>query len=88
LPAGIDKGQGVRWLAELVGISLDDMAGIGDSPPDLSFLRIVGRAAAPANAHPEVKAAVGYVSPFRNGKGVVDIIRRWMRPDAQAAPSG
>ncbi len=85
LPAGIDKGQGVRWLAELVGISLDDMAGIGDSPPDLSFLRIVGRAAAPANAHPKVKACVDYVSPYANGGGVVDIIRRWVRPTAQAA---
>ncbi len=77
-PAGIDKGVGVRWLAEVTGIPLSQMGGIGDSPGDLAFLRVVGAAAAPANALPQVKDAVGYVSPFRNGKGVLDIISHWM----------
>ena len=33
---------------------------------------------APANAADEVKAAVGYVSPYEDGDGVVDILRRWV----------
>jgi HAD superfamily hydrolase (TIGR01484 family) len=76
-PAGIDKGVGVGWLAKEMGIPLAHMGGIGDSNSDLAFLRLVGQSAAPANATAEVEASVGYVSPYENGDGVVDILRHW-----------
>ena len=76
-PSGIDKGRGVRWLSEQVGIPLAHMGGIGDSPSDLKFVELVGRSAAPANAAAEVKRRVDYVSPYKNGDGVVDILQRW-----------
>jgi len=77
-PKGVDKGAGVRWLSQKTGIPLDRMGGIGDSASDLAFLSIIGRSAAPANAVDEVKAAVDYVSPYEDGDGVVDILRRWV----------
>jgi HAD superfamily hydrolase (TIGR01484 family) len=76
-PAGIDKGQGVRWLSEHVGIALAHMGGIGDSPSDLKFLELVGHSAAPANAAAEVKRRAEYLSPYQNGDGVVDILHHW-----------
>lgn len=76
-PIGIDKGQGVRWLSEETGIPLTHMGGIGDSISDLKFLDLVSRSAAPANAAAKVQVAVGYVSPYRDGDGVVDILRHW-----------
>jgi len=76
-PAGIDKGTGVRWLSEEVGIPLADLGGVGDSTSDLKFLHLVGQSAAPANATAEVKASVGYVSPHVDGDGVVDILQHW-----------
>ena len=82
-PAGIDKGTGVRWLSDETGIPMAHMGGIGDSNSDLSFVRLVGHSAAPANASADVKAAVDYVSSLENGSGVVDILQRWCR--AQAA---
>jgi HAD superfamily hydrolase (TIGR01484 family) len=75
---GIDKGAGVEWLSRETGIPLAQMAGIGDSSGDLPYLRRVGFAAAPANATDDVKRAVQYVSPFEDGKGVVDILSRWV----------
>ena len=84
-PKGVDKGAGVRWLSQEAGIPLDQMGGIGDSPSDLTFLSIVGRSAAPANAADEVKAAVGYVSPYEDGDGVVDILRRWVEQSMSPA---
>jgi HAD superfamily hydrolase (TIGR01484 family) len=77
IPEGVDKGGGMRWLSRETGIPLEQIGGIGDSVSDLKFLSIVGRSAAPANAADEVKAAVNYVSPHRDGDGVVDILRRW-----------
>ena len=78
IPRGVDKGAGVRWLSQEMGIPLDQIGGIGDSASDLTFLSIIGRSAAPANAADEVRAAVGYVSPYEDGDGVVDILRRWV----------
>jgi HAD superfamily hydrolase (TIGR01484 family) len=77
IPKGIDKGAGVRWLSRETGIPLDQIGGIGDSASDLKFLSIIGRSAAPSNAADAVKASVDYVSPFEDGDGVVDILRRW-----------
>lgn len=87
-PAGINKGEGLRWLSEVEGISLARTGGIGDSTSDLSFLRLVKRSAAPANAVAEVKVSVGYVSPYENGDGVVDILRRWARENLEAVGTG
>ncbi len=75
---GMDKGAGVEWLSRETGIPLAQMAGIGDSPGDLPYLRRIGFSAAPANATDDVKRAVQYVSPFEDGKAVVDILSKWI----------
>jgi hydroxymethylpyrimidine pyrophosphatase-like HAD family hydrolase len=79
IPRGVDKGTGVRWLSEETGVSLSQIGGVGDSASDLKFLTLVGFAAAPSNAAPEVKERVHYVSPFEDGEGLVDILERCVR---------
>lgn len=74
LPRQVDKGVGVDFLADYTGVELAHMLGVGDSDVDLQFLQRVGYSAAPANANPDVKAAVQYVSPYRTGDGVRDIL--------------
>lgn len=78
-PTGIDKAAGVRWLVdcleELLSVELANVAGVGDSVGDVSFLRIVGLSAAPANAGEQVKSLVDYHSSKADGQGVADIIR-------------
>jgi HAD superfamily hydrolase (TIGR01484 family) len=76
---GIDKGAGMEWLSHETGIPIAQIAGVGDSSGDLPFLRRAGFSAAPANATDDVKRAVQYISPFDNGKAVVDILQRWMK---------
>jgi hydroxymethylpyrimidine pyrophosphatase-like HAD family hydrolase len=75
-PRGIDKGAGCRWLAGLLGLSLRQVCGVGDSDPDLSFLGLpgLGLAAAPANASPRVRAAVGVVARAADGEGLLEIV--------------
>jgi hypothetical protein len=75
----IDKGVGVDWLVRELGMPATQMAGIGDAPADLTFLRRMGHSATVANATNEVKAAVGYVSPQKEIEGVVDILKRWLQ---------
>lgn len=78
-PVGIDKAAGVAWLVDVLkgslSVRLANVAGIGDSIGDMSFLQIVGFAAAPANASEPVKQHVHYCSPQGDGQGVSDIIR-------------
>ena len=73
-PAGIDKGEGARWLAEVLGVPLAQFAGVGDSDPDLGFLQRVGFSAAPANATPAIRASVAYVASAPHGAGLLEIV--------------
>lgn len=76
-PAGINKGTGLHWLAEVTGIDPTEMIGIGDSLGDIDFLQWVGYPAAPANAADEVKAVAQYVSPYADAAAVHDILDYW-----------
>jgi hydroxymethylpyrimidine pyrophosphatase-like HAD family hydrolase len=77
-PAGIDKGTGLEWLAQVTGINPADMGGVGDSTGDIDFLRRVAHPAAPANATDNVKAMVHYVSPLPDAAGLHDILDYWL----------
>lgn len=81
-PAGIDKGSGVKFLAEKTGVQFDQMLGIGDSRGDFPMLEIVGHIGCPANASEECKKLVGqkgeysgYISSLSYARGVLDVIR-------------
>lgn len=78
---GIDKAEGVRWLARETGIPLSDMVGVGDSPSDMKFMQLLGWMAAPANAHEAVKQIAHYTSPYADGPGLVDILAKMLRPE-------
>jgi HAD superfamily hydrolase (TIGR01484 family) len=73
-PRMINKGVGLRWLAEKTGISPEEMAGIGDSTSDRTFLELVGTAGAVRNAVEPVKQIAHYVSPYAYARGVLDFI--------------
>jgi len=79
-PAGIDKGSGLQWLSEVIGISVTEMGGVGDTSGDVDFLRLVGHSAAPANATDDVKRIVQYVSSEIDAGGLRDILDYWSIP--------
>ena len=77
---GLDKAEGVRWLARQTGISLQHMAGVGDATGDMPFMQLMGWSAAPANALAAVKRMAHYTSPYENGQGLLDILGRIKGP--------
>lgn len=86
-PKGIDKAAGVRWLVDTlegtISVKLANITGVGDSVGDISFLRIVGFSAAPANASEQVKSMVDYCASWADGQGVTDIIRQCIATNMQ-----
>ena len=74
--AGVDKGSTLAALLDELGVSREEVAGIGDSEGDLPLRDAVGFFACPANAQPSVKAAADYISPYENLEGVLDMLTR------------
>lgn len=64
-----DKAPAAQKTLEELGLSWSQAAAIGDDWPDLPVLRRCAFAAAPANAHAEVKAAARYVTQAAGGHG-------------------
>ena len=56
-----NKGEGLRFLSDITGIPLSEMAYIGDSSGDITALKAVSRAFAPSNASTGVKEIANVV---------------------------
>jgi 3-deoxy-D-manno-octulosonate 8-phosphate phosphatase (KDO 8-P phosphatase) len=66
-----DKAAALRKFAGSHGFAIGDVGFIGDDVNDLSALTIAGFAAAPADAHPDVRLKAGYVAQACGGHGAV-----------------
>ena len=87
-----DKLAVLRDLAARHGLTLQEVAYIGDDVNDLEALKAVGFSAAPADAMPPVLKVVDYVCGMRGGEGavreVVDLILAARLKKREASPSG
>jgi len=73
---GVDKGGTLEALMHELKVTRDELAGIGDTEGDLPLREAVGFFACPANSKPAVKEVADYVSPYRDIKGLLDILSR------------
>jgi 3-deoxy-D-manno-octulosonate 8-phosphate phosphatase (KDO 8-P phosphatase) len=63
------KMRPVREIMEKEGVTLDEIAYVGDDVIDLPVMRQCGFAIAVANARAQVKAEAHYVTPSKGGDG-------------------
>ena len=54
---GWSKAEGIKWLVDYLGLSLDEVCVIGDSDNDAEMLALVPNSVAVANASPRAEAA-------------------------------
>ena len=73
---GHGKVVGVRKMAEIMGIGMDEVAAFGDSDNDVGMLKECGHSVAVGNASEVAKSAAKYVSPYHHADGVIDGLRR------------
>ena len=66
-----DKLSVVKTLAEKYGVTLDEIAYIGDDVNDLPVLKEVGLACCPNDSISEVKTTVDYISDIDGGRGII-----------------
>ncbi|MBD0315812.1 MAG: HAD hydrolase family protein [Nitrospiraceae bacterium] len=67
----MDKLPVIRSMAERYGLTLRQVAYIGDDVNDLQALTAVGFSASPADGMPVVRVAVDYVCEKKGGEGAV-----------------
>jgi len=75
VPPNITKQDGLEWLADHLGLGLDEIAYIGDANADLDALNAVGLSFAPANATEEVRDCVDHVTEGAVLDGVLEAYR-------------
>jgi 3-deoxy-D-manno-octulosonate 8-phosphate phosphatase (KDO 8-P phosphatase) len=63
------KMKAVRDIVAREGITLEEIAYVGDDVVDLPVMRVVGLAVAVANAREQVRAEAHYVTPHAGGQG-------------------
>ena len=63
------KMRAIREIMEKEGVTLDEIAFVGDDVIDLPAMRQCGFAVAVANARAQVKAEAHYVTPSKGGEG-------------------
>lgn len=66
-----DKRPAAEDILTTLGLTWAQAAAMGDDWPDLPLLRRCAFAAAPANAHAEVRALAHFTSSARGGEGAV-----------------
>ncbi|MGH9105727.1 MAG: HAD family hydrolase [Acidimicrobiales bacterium] len=71
---GISKAYAAERVCDRLGIGVAEVLAVGDNHNDLTVLGWAGRAAAPANAIPEVLAAVQRVIPSNGEDGVAQLL--------------
>ena len=67
----LDKLSLVREMTARHGLTLSQVAYIGDDVNDLETLKEVGFSAAPADGMPQIAAAVDYICKKKGGEGAV-----------------
>lgn len=76
---GIDKGKGLKQLAEKLSIDIADTIAVGDNYNDMPMLKVAGLSVAAQNAVQDVKDACDITTQADNNEGVIaEIIERFI----------
>ncbi len=79
---GANKGTGLHWLANRMGISMSEVACVGDWYNDVPMFEVAGRSFVMSNAPPEVKstATEQLAASCDSGGAVMEVARRLGAP--------
>ncbi len=76
MPAGVDKGTGLRAALEVLGREMSDVLAIGDGENDIPLLRDAGLGVAVGDAVPSLREHADVTTTACSSAGVVEAIER------------
>ena len=81
MAGGIDKGEGLRFLLDRLGITPEETMALGDGGSDLPMLRAAGIGVAMGNSIETVKAGADWVTGSCDENGVAQAIYQFVLTD-------
>ena len=76
---GVNKGAGLKALADLLGVDMEDTIAIGDNLNDLSMIKLAGLGVGVANAVESMKRDCDYItSATCNENAVAEVINKFI----------
>lgn len=78
MPSGVSKGDGLRRLAQLLGIDLAEVMAVGDNLNDLEMLDVAGLGVAMGNSTAEIRVRADHVTASVDDDGVARAIERFI----------
>ena len=84
-PEGVDKGRSLARLAELLGLTADEVMAFGDGQNDVPMLEYAGYGYAMANSCPQALACTDLIAPPNTQNGVAQVIEGYIREGKLAA---
>ena len=76
IPQSINKGQGIRDICTVLGISPAQVISFGDAENDIPMLRAAGMGVAMGNAAQKVREAADFVTLSNNDDGIAYALER------------
>lgn len=81
MPAGIDKGYGLKKLAEMLDIPMDQVIGVGDSANDLAMIKAAGLGVGVANVTDDVRPYCDAVLESTGDDGAFEeLVEKYLEP--------
>lgn len=71
LPPGFNKGTGIKYVCDYLGIDLEDTYAFGDSSNDLDMFKTVKYSVCMGNGTDEAKKAAGYITDRLENDGIL-----------------
>jgi hydroxymethylpyrimidine pyrophosphatase-like HAD family hydrolase len=87
LPSTVNKASGLRVALEELGLSKHNVVGIGDAENDLAFISQCECGVAVANALPELKQRVDFVTRRDHGAGAEELMAMLLADDLRQLES-
>lgn len=86
VPAGVNKGAGLRALADLLGIDVADTIALGDAANDIEMLKAAGLGVGVANVTDDARPFCDLVLDATASDGAVaELVERVIEPEHRAA---
>lgn len=83
MPAGIDKGYGLKKLAEILGIPMEQVIGVGDSANDLAMIKAAGLGVGVANVTDDVRPYCDAVLESAGDDGAFEeLVEKYLEPSS------
>ena len=74
---GVDKGVGLKRLADFLEVPIEQTMAIGDTENDLAIIKAAGIGVAMGNAKDDVKAAADYVTASVDEDGIYKALKHF-----------